>query len=150
MVAHTAVFLVGLLWLSFCFAELEIAIEGPHGWAQSLPTWRLPDDHWTSALLGGKPLTGYHLWAITFVLSVLHMPYLFVAPSWAIEMQIVAFFALFWVVEDFFWFALNPAFGLAKFKAHHIAWHPVWWGPAPRDYYWGTSIGVALYAASLY
>ena len=149
MIPHTALFVVALLWLSFCFAKVEIAIEGPDGWATSLPTWRLADDHWTAHFLGGKPLTGYHLWVITFVLCVLHIPYLFVAPTWAMEMQIVAFFALFWVLEDFLWFVLNPHFGFANFKPDKIWWHRTWWGGAPRDYYYGTAIGVGLYVGAM-
>jgi hypothetical protein len=149
MILHTVVFVVALVWLSFCFAEVEIAIEGPHGWATTLPTWRLADDHWANVFLGGKPVTGYHVWVITFVFSMLHFPLLFVVPTWAIEMQIIAFFCLFWVLEDFLWFVRNPAFGLANFSADKIWWHSKWWGSAPRDYYVGTAVGCALYAASI-
>jgi hypothetical protein len=149
VLSHTITFVLALVWLSYCFAEVEIAIEGPHGWAANLPTWRLSEHHWANAFLGGKPVTGYHVWVITFVFSILHMPYVFVAPSWALEAQILSFFALFWVLEDFLWFVRNPHFGLANFKPDKIWWHSVWWGSAPRDYYVGTVIGVALYAISL-
>lgn len=149
MIWQTTIFLSGVLWLSLCFAEVEIAIEGPHGWAENLPTWRLPADHWTSHFLGGKPLTGYHFWVITFVFSILHVPYLFVAPTWAMEMRILAFFALFWVVEDFLWFVRNPAYGLANFNAEKIWWHRTWWGAAPRDYYVGLAVSMALYVGSV-
>jgi hypothetical protein len=149
MISHTAVFLFAVVWASLCFAELEIAIEGPHGWAQNLPTWRLPEGHWANAIVGGKPLTGYHFWAILFVFSILHFPYVFIAPTWAMEAQIIAFFALFWVIEDFFWFVRNPAYGIANFRPDKIAWHDKWWGFAPRDYYWGSAVGIGLYAASV-
>lgn len=42
-------------------AHLEIQIEGSHGWAEKLPTWR-----WDSRAVRrwfGKPVTGYHLCA---------------------------------------------------------------------------------------
>ena len=149
MVSHAVLFAIAVLWVSYCFAELEIAIEGPHGWAQNLPTWRLPEGHWANALVCGKQLTGYHFWSIVFVFSVLHAPYLFVAPTWALEMQILAFFSLFWVLEDFLWFVRNPAFGMTNFRPDKIAWHVKWWGFAPRDYFLGSAVGVALYAASI-
>jgi hypothetical protein len=148
MSVHTALFLVALAWLSFCLAEVEIAIEGPHGWAASLPTWRLPADHWVSALLG-RVITGYHVWMILFVFSILHMPYLFATPTWTMELQILSFFCLFWVLEDFLWFVRNPAFGIANFRPEKIWWHKVWWGFMPRDYYVGVAVGSALYAVSL-
>jgi len=145
---NAALFLVVLIWVSFCFAEVEIAIEGPHGWAVNLPTWRLPDDHWLTVLLG-RPVTGYHVWMIVFVFSILHVPLVFTRPTWSMELQILSFNILFWVLEDFLWFVRNPAFGFANFKAEKIWWHKVWWGVMPRDYYVGTFAGTALYAFSL-
>ncbi len=148
MSLHVAIFVSALLWVSFCLAELEIAIEGPDGWAATLPTWRLPDDHWLTVLLG-RPVTGYHFWLIVFVFSILHVPYLFVTPTWSAELQILSFNCLFWVLEDFLWFLRNPAYGLANFRPENIWWHKVWWGVMPRDYYIGSLAGAALYAFSL-
>ena len=53
------------------------------------------------------------------------------------------------MLEDFLWFVLNPHFGLANFKPDKIWWHRTWWGGAPRDYYYGTAIGVGLYVGAL-
>jgi hypothetical protein len=56
---------------------------------------------------------------------------------------------LFWVLEDFLWFVLNPAFGLRRFRRDAIWWHAEsWWGFMPRDYWIFTPIAVALFAAS--
>ena len=142
-------FWVFLLATSWLFALVEIHIEGTDGWAAKLPTWRV-QNRWTRLVYGSKPLTGYHLYVQLFVLVMSHAPLLLGAPSWRMEARVLAFFILFWIVEDFLWFVLNPAFGLRRFRKEHIWWHaPSWWWIMPRDYWIFLPIGVVLYAASL-
>jgi len=43
------VFFSILLITSYAFANLEIEIEGGHGWAENLPTWKIPEDHCSSS-----------------------------------------------------------------------------------------------------
>jgi hypothetical protein len=139
-----------LVTASTLFALLEIEIEGAKGWARDLPTWRIRN-RWTRLVLGARPLTGYHLYVNLFLLLVLHLPYAFgfIRPSLGAELRILAFVALFWVLEDFLWFALNPAFGLRRFRRERIRWHaPDWWWIAPRDYWLFTPAGIALYVLS--
>ncbi len=132
------------------FALVEIQVEGSAGWAAALPTWRL-ENRWTRLLLGSRALTGYHLYVHLFVLVAVHLPYGLglAAPSWAAEARIVAFLVLFWVLEDFLWFVLNPAYGLRRFTPEHAAWHaPSWWWIMPREYWVLTPAALALYAWS--
>ncbi len=51
---------------------------------------------------------------------------------------------LFWIVEDFLWFALNPAYGLAKFNPQSIPWHKHWLLGVPVDYLVFTIVGGML------
>src|SRR5262245_178201 len=144
-----ALFFSGLVAAAACLAMIEIQIEGAAGWAQNLPTWRV-ENGWLARLFPGRPLTGYHLWLLVFVLLVAHLPFAFGLP-WTLrfESRALAFVFLFWVVEDFLWFALNPAFGIRRFRKEHIAWHrQAWWWIAPRDYWIATAIGIALYLGS--
>jgi hypothetical protein len=148
---HTLLFAIALVWLAFCFAKVEIAIEGKHGWAGSLPTWRLPASHWASRIFfGGRPATGYHVWLQLFMFGVFHLTYLFAPVRLATELEILAFFVLFWVIEDFLWFVLNPEFGLAKFNKANVPWHPNWWGAAPSEYFVFAVIGIALYVVAVW
>jgi len=143
-------FLVLLLASSAVFAMLEIQIEGPEGWAKHLPTWRI-DNRITRILFDSKPMTGYHFYALLFLFCIGHLPYAVAALSysWAVELRILAFMCFFWVVEDFFWFLLNPAYGLTKFRAEHIWWHrPAWRWIMPRGYWIGLVAGCILYALS--
>ena len=147
----TIMYLIALGLLSLAFAEMEVQIEGPNGWAEKLPTWRLKNK-WTMMFLGVKPLTGYHIciWIITLIM--VHLPFCLclVAISWRAEARVMSVFVLFWVVEDFLWFVLNPAFGIKRFRPQYIWWHaPSWWWIMPRDYWVFTPIGVTLYLLSL-
>ena len=144
-------FLGWLLATSAAFAMLEVQIEGGAGWGANLPTWRL-ENRLTRLVLGGRILTGYHLWVHVFVLLIAHLPYALglVEPTWRIEARIVAFLILFWVLEDFLWFVFNPAFGVKRFKREHVWWHaPAWWWIMPRDYWLFVPLGAALYLWSV-
>ena len=143
-------FFVFLLILAALFAQVEIQIEGAHGWAEKLPTWRM-ENSVTRWLLGGKPLTGYHFYVLLFVFLLLHFPVLggFVECSWAMEGRILSFQILFWVLEDFFWFVLNPAYGLKRFNRHEVWWHSrhwLWFMPA--EYWLATPLAIGLYVWS--
>src|SRR5262249_31704041 len=128
-------------------ARVEIEIEGPNGWAENLPTWRLRNK-WTRLCFGDRPITGYHVWAILFVTLLSHLPLAMDWPrwSWHRELQVLAFVILFFVVEDFLWFVLNPAYGVRRFRREHIWWHrDTWWWVMPRDYWLFSTLGVAAY-----
>lgn len=61
---------------------------------------------------------------------------------------VLAFFFAFWILEDFLWFVLNPAFGLAKFTPAHVPWHKHWLLGVPADYLSTTAIGALLVSLS--
>ena len=144
-VAGLFVLLVSALFLSL----LETQIEGAHGWAAQLPTWRI-QRRWTDRLLGGRPLTGYHLYLHLFVLAIMHAPYGLGLMKFSLgaELRILGFLMVFWVIEDFLYFVVNPAFGLRRFRPEHIWWHAHWWWFMPREYWVFLPLGVALYACS--
>ena len=141
--------LAGIVLLAFLFAKLEIQIEGPHGWAAGLPTWRLPKTSPWRRLFGGREVTGYHVYAFAFMAAVFHLPLLYLqTPGLRIEARILASLGLFWTLEDFLWFALNPAFGLRRFRREHVPWHPHWFCGIPVDYLAMLAAGALLYAFS--
>jgi hypothetical protein len=133
--------LLGLLGatglLAFLFAKVEIQIEGSDGgWAANLPTWRI-EKHWLlDVFFGGRPLTGYHAWCLPFVLAAFHLPF---ALTWTwslpLEARAMAAFMLFWIIEDFLWFLLNPAWGWRRFNRTEVRWHKHWLLGFPTDYW---------------
>lgn len=125
--------------LATVLAILEIQIEGEHGWAKNLPTWK-PVNKWYTRLYGkiasGRELTGYHLTMFIFVSLILHLPYAFGLPLTVNhEMRTISYFFMFLMLWDFLWFILNPHYPLSRFKKEHIDWHPKWFLFAPVDYF---------------
>ncbi|MFH0952426.1 MAG: hypothetical protein V1838_04545 [Patescibacteria group bacterium] len=128
----TAVFLA--LW--------EIQIEGSNGWAAKLPTWQ-KKNNFTKVILGGRPLTGYHLLLVFTILTLIHLSVFFTKWSWHTEAMIIGFFLVMITLEDFLWFVLNPAWGLSKFKrSDELWWHPSWFIGLPTFYWFTLTIGI--------
>jgi hypothetical protein len=144
-------YLLWVLLVAFMFAEVEIQIEGAAGWAASLPTWRV-EGHWLLDLVwGGRPLTGYHAWVFSFMALIFHLPMFFAQRwDWRQESRVLGGLMLFWIVEDFLWFALNPAYGLERFAPALIPWHKHWWLGVPTDYVTFSVAGISLIALSLW
>src|SRR3569832_121271 len=137
-----------LLWvamLALFFAQTEIQIEGAAGWAANLPTWRF-EHHWLLDLFwGGRPMTGYHAWMFPFISLFFHFPvFLNGIWSWQLECRILACIMFFWLLEDFLWFALNPAYGLERFQPAAIPWHKHWLLALPVDYWILTMLCIGL------
>jgi hypothetical protein len=126
-----------VFFAALVFAKLEIEIEGQHGWAAMLPTWRIEKHFLLDLFLGGRPLTGYHVWAFLFVLLSFHLPFFFVPGSWSVrrELHAIGSYTLFWIFEDVLWFLLNPHYGWRKFTRENVWWHKRWVLGLPADYW---------------
>lgn len=127
--------------IAFIAAKFEINIEGKHGWGANLPTWRVKN--WLTRIFWGEqPYTGYHFWFLMMAVGFLHLPFVVGLPwSLSMELLLLASFLLTAVLEDFFWFLLNPHYGLKKFNKTHVNWHADWVGWVPRWYL--TLAGIA-------
>jgi hypothetical protein len=138
--------LLGVALIAFFFANVEIQIEGADGWAAKLPVTFRVERHWLLDLFwGGRPMTGYHAWVFPFMALVFHFPLLCMwRVSLRLEARIIACLMLFWVIEDFVWFALNPAYGVGRLWARDVAWHKQWLLGLPRDYWVFTAVAAAL------
>lgn len=141
-----ALTLVFVVILAYFFAKVEIHIEGDAGWAANLPTWRI-EQHWLLDLFwGGRAMTGYHAWVFSFIALLFHFPIFLMAQwSWSIEMRVIASIMLFWIVEDFLWFIINPAFGWKRFDAANVPWHKHWVAGAPVEYWLFSCLSAALF-----
>jgi hypothetical protein len=145
MVWQLLALLGGVAFLSFLFAKVEIHIEGESGWAASLPTWRI-ENHWALEwFFGGRALTGYHAWMLAFMLAVFHFPALASWNwSWRLEARLIGAYIVFWILEDWLWFALNPAWGLRRFRRELVTWHKRWLLGAPLDYWVFAGVAAML------
>jgi hypothetical protein len=142
-----------VLWFwALSLGGIEIEIEGGHGWAERLPTWyykRGPFGRVFGWVMGHRPLTGYHTFAFTIPLLLLHLPFVS-GVDWTLEGELLVvgtYFALavFW---DYLWFVLNPAYTVRRFRRGNVWWFEVpWIWRFPLDYY--TGVGLSFVFAGL-
>src|SRR5919201_114243 len=139
-----------LLWLwALCLAGIESEIEGGYGWAERLPTWFLRRGRIGriyGLFMGWRPLTGYHVFAFTIPLLVLHLPYV-MGVDWTLagELRTLATYFALAVVWDYLWFVLNPAYTVRRFRRGRGWWFEVpWIWRFPLDYYAGIAASLAL------
>ncbi len=137
---------------SFGLAAIEIEIEGGIGWAERLPTWYLKRGRLGRVyglVMANRPLTGYHVYAFTIPLVVLHLPFTMgVEWSLAAELRTIATYFLIAVIWDYLWFVLNPAYTVHRFRRGNVWWFPKpWIWRFPIDYY--LSIGLSIVLAAL-
>jgi hypothetical protein len=139
--------IIGLLgfmvFLACIFALWEIQIEGKDGWAANSPGWRI-EKGWAVKLMGGRPLTGYHVFMVVFIIGIIHLPLFFVPWSLRLECLLTGFYLGMVLLEDFLWFVLNPYYGIKSFRKGKIWWHKTWWGPVPSLYWFLSIISVLL------
>jgi hypothetical protein len=136
--------IVFMLFMAFILALWEIQIEGPHGWAAKSPGWKITQGP-LMRITGGVPVTGYYFYMTIFLIALVHLPLFFHAWSWRFESLLLGFYIGMVFLEDFLWFALNPAFGFKNFRKGKIWWHKRWWGPVPAMYWFLAALTVVLF-----
>ncbi|HIH52266.1 hypothetical protein J4412_01570 [Candidatus Pacearchaeota archaeon] len=112
--------------LSLVFAFWEIEIEGKNGWAKKLPTWYRKSNFSKIFynISSKKPLTGYHLFMLLFMLLIFHGLFFFGFPwTFLKEIEVLVSLSIFIMIEDFLWFQFNPYHGIKKFNKRDIWWH---------------------------
>jgi hypothetical protein len=129
---------IGLIIYTACvgivLGYFEIQIEGKNGWARKLPCWRKENGWVVKNIMGGRPLTSYHISLISLLTMILHSSFFLILWNWQSELFVLGLLLELLLFDDFFWFAINPHFGLKKFKKEEIWWHKHWIGPVP-DFY---------------
>lgn len=154
------VFAASVFWfvLAMVFAAVEIEVEGKHGWAEKTSTWfrtqGVPARVY-GFFMGGRPLTGYHLFMFLLPILVFHAHFI-MGVSWSLpgELAVIAVYAAWMPVWDYLWFVLNPYYGVKKFKKQSVWWHSRshWlFDFTPLDYVagWGISVLLAAIASRL-
>jgi hypothetical protein len=142
-----------LFGYALLFAAVEIEIEGPHGWAERLPTWFRITPWYARAyglLMRGKPLTGYHATMFGLSLWSFHIGFVAGVPwSWPAEAAALSAYLVWSIAWDLMWFLLNPRYGWPRFRKGQVWWHGrTWLGRFPIDYYNGVLLSIAVAASA--
>ena len=147
------IFFTALFWflVAIVFAAIEIEIEGKHGWAEKTSTWFRTQGiaaRLYGLVMGGKPLTGYHLFMFFLPLLMFHAHFVMGVPwSPKAELMVFALYFVWMPTWDFLWFVLNPYYGVKKFKKETVWWHAKshWlFNITPLDYFFGWGLSVVL------
>ena len=96
--------------------------------------------------MGRRPLTGYHVYAFTIPLLVLHLPYA-MGVDWSVadELRTLATYFVLAVVWHYLWFVLNPAYTVRRFRRGNVWWFEIpWIWRFPLDYYVSVLVSVAI------
>ena len=135
--------LIFMVFMSVVLALWEIQIEGRDGWAANLPGWRR-ESGLLVKMAGGRPVTGYHVCMTVFLIALVHLPLFFTPWTWQTESLVLGFYVGMVFLEDFFWFVLNPHYGIGEFRKGKIWWHKTWWGPVPALYWFLLAVTAVL------
>lgn len=137
-----SIIFTSLFWCIFAttLACMEIESEGKYGWAEKMPTWFRTTGFVARGyglFMGGKPLTGYHLFAFILPVLLFHGHFAMGMP-WSPAAEFKAWAMYFGVCPmwDYHWFVLNPAYK-GKFTRRDVWWHnkSIWvFGLFPMDY----------------
>lgn len=122
------------------YSAIEIEMEGKHGWAEKLPT--------AKNVVGRFTL--YHLLMmlfVTIVIGAIFLPRLACSCTpWQAALRFVFYLLLWFLVEDFLWFVLNPYYTLARYDKQHVSWHDRWIGDRMPTHNVAGVLGLVLLA----
>lgn len=96
----------------------EAYVEGKHPYDEDKLGWKIK-------YKGHVILTAYHFY-LFFVMHplLLSLPLIIYGFNWKLFGILVSAFFSGVIIEDFFWFVVNPAFKLRNWNSKHVKWYP--------------------------
>ena len=101
----------------FVMALLEKTIEGPNAWARKSYGWKYK-------IAKRITLTEYHLYFWVFLILLFLLPFVVFDFNLRMFGIVLSAFSIGFVFEDFFYFIVNPYFGIKKFNSKNANWYP--------------------------
>ena len=106
--------------VSIIYSLIEIEMEGKNGWCTHLPTAKNVISSFTL----------YHLLMMALVFVIFYQMF-HKKDIWIMIFYITMFF----FIEDFLWFVLNPYFTIKNYNKENITWHKTWISGQPLENY---------------
>jgi len=117
----------------------EAYVEGDKPWDKGKLGWKIK-------YKGKVILTAYHFWLfIVMYPLLLSLPFIIYGFNKILFGILLSAYFSGLIVEDFFWFIVNPKFKFKNWDSKHVKWYP--WtkiGPIEIPIYYLLSIGIAL------
>lgn len=141
------------VWLfALVFAMIEIEVEGPDGWAKNLPTPKnvlahLSLYHVYMVLLAVVVVSGFVYFRYTRPCTTTTTFPLTCRPARPAPhplLMILFHIVLYFLVQDFLWFVLNPKFTVLGYTQANIPWHKPWVGGVPLFNFVGLFVVVCV------
>lgn len=96
----------------------EAYVEGKNPWDKGKLGWKIRYKHHTI-------LTAYHFWLFWVMYPLLvSLPLFVVGFSWGLLGVIISAYTSGLMIEDFFWFVVNPVFNFSHFNSKYVYWYP--------------------------
>src|SRR3989338_3979668 len=115
----------------------EAYVEGKRAWDAGKLGWKI---RYKKHVI----LTAYHFWLFCVMYPLLLMiPLALQGFSWRLFGILASAYTSGLVLEDFFWFVVNPAFKFRYFSSKHVKWYP-WLRIGSMEVPFGYPIAVLL------
>ena len=117
----------------------EAYVEGDKPWDKGKLGWKI---RYKKHVI----LTAYHFW-LFFVMFplLLSIPFAIIGFSWELFKVIFSAYVSGLMIEDFFWFIVNPKFKFKNWNSKHVYWYPwikIWNIEFPLYYVLNISLAV--------
>lgn len=112
-----------LIFLWICAAMIatsfwEAYVEGKRAWDKGKLGWKI---RYKNIVI----LTAYHFWLFFVAYPLLiFLPLAIFGFEWRLFGILLSAYSSGLVVEDFFWFVVNPVFGFKNRDSRHVKWYP--------------------------
>jgi len=130
------------IWLAFIAMSFwETSVEGKKAWDKGKVGWKLKIGKYVA-------LTRYHFWVYVMVIMLLALPFLIYGWNKYLFGIILAAFFSGWVIEDFFWYVLNPVVKVKALNTKFASYYPrLTFGKTkiPVGYFVGIILAVISY-----
>jgi len=130
------------IWLAFIATSFwESSVEGRRAWDKGKVGWKLKFGKYVIS-------TRYHFWVYVMFILLLGLPFLiFGWNKWLFGIILTAFFSG-WVVEDFFWYLVNPVVKVRELNTKFASYYPrinFGYFKIPLFYFIGIILAVVSY-----
>jgi hypothetical protein len=137
--------IVSLVWLAMIATSFwEAYSEGKNSWSKHKLGWKI----------GGRVpiLTAYHFWLFYVTFPALLAIPLVVSFSWHLFGLLLGAYLFGVVIEDFFWFVVNPVVRIDSLNPHYDKWQSwikIGGVNIPLNYIVGISLGTLVWVIFL-